>query len=140
MGAIAANLALSGDGTTNGQLDLRYQRTADGQAMVIVAGELDIATAGHAFAYLRTVLESEKRGKLTLNLADLAFCDAAGLSVLARLAAYARRSGRSVRLVSPRPGLVRIMRITGMEEAYPEIRTPLLSMVPSPRQSAVIAE
>jgi anti-sigma B factor antagonist len=140
MRAVAANFALSGDGTTSGQLELQYQRTTDGQAMVIVAGELDIATAGQAFTYLRTVLESEKKGKLTLNLADLVFCDAAGLSVLAKLAAYARRTGRSVRLSAPRPGLVRIMRITGMEEAYPEICTPLLSMVPNPRQSAAITD
>lgn len=140
MRAIAGNLARAGDSTTNGQLELRYQRTADGHAMVMALGELDIATAGHAFAYLRTVLESEKKGKLTLNLADLVFCDAAGLSVLAKLAAYARRTDRSVRLASPRPGLVRIMRITGMDEAYPEISTPLLSMVPTPRQSFATAD
>jgi anti-sigma B factor antagonist len=140
MTAIAGNLARAGDSTANGPLELRYQRTPDGQAMVVALGELDIATAGHAFAYLRTVLEGEKKGKLTLDLADLVFCDAAGLSVLAKLAAYARRTGRTVRLASPRPGLVRIMRITGMDEAYPEICTPLLSMVPSPRQSVATTD
>jgi anti-anti-sigma factor len=140
MGAIAADLARAGDGIANGQLELRYQRTADGHAMVIALGELDIATAGHAHAYLRTVLDGEKKGKVTLNLADLTFCDASGLGVLARLAAHARLTGRSLRIISPRPALVRIMRITGMDAAYPEIATPLLAMVPTPRQATVTAD
>jgi hypothetical protein len=28
------------------------------------------------------------------------------------------------------------MRITGMDEAFPEIRTPVLTMVPGPRQAS----
>ncbi|HEX4829923.1 MAG TPA: STAS domain-containing protein [Trebonia sp.] len=140
MGAIAADLARANDGRMSGQLDLQYQRTADGHALVTARGELDIATAGQAHDYLRAVLEGEKKGKLTLNVGDLTFCDAAGLGVLARLASYARNTGRSVRLASPRPSLVRIMRITGMDAAFPEIRTPVLSMVPSPRQVPVTAD
>ena len=140
MGAIAADLAHVDDGTASRQLELQYQRAADGHAMVTVHGELDIATAAHAHAYLRAVLDSDKKGKVTLNLADLTFCDAAGLGVLARVASHARRTGRSVRLASPRPGLVRIMRITGMDAAFPEIRTPVLSMVPGPRQAAATAD
>src|SRR5438045_1706475 len=45
MGAIAADLARVHDGTRTTQLELGYQRTADGQAMVNLRGELDIATA-----------------------------------------------------------------------------------------------
>ena len=140
MGAIAADLVRFDDDRQSTQLQLLYQRTADGQAMVTARGELDIATIAHADAYLRAVLDSEKKGKVTLNLADLTFCDAAGLGVLARVAGYARRTGRSLRLASPRPGLVRIMRITGMDAAYPEIATPLLAMVPTPRQATVAAD
>jgi anti-sigma B factor antagonist len=140
MGAIATDLARAGDGTTRGQLEFQYQRAADGHAMVCVRGELDIATAAQAHACLRAALDSEKKGKVTLNLADLTFCDAAGLGVLARVAGEARRTGRTVRLAAPRPALVRIMRITGMDAAFPEVRTPLLTMVPEPRQSAAAAE
>jgi anti-anti-sigma factor len=137
MGAIAADLARAGDGAPGTQLEFRYQRTADGHALVSARGELDIATAAQAHAYLRAVLESEKKGKVTLSLAELTFCDAAGLGVLARVAGYARRTGRSLRLTGPRPGLVRIMRITGMDAAFPEVRTPVLTMVPGPRSTAV---
>lgn len=136
MGAIAADLARVHDGTRTTQLELGYQRTADGQAMVNVRGELDIATAEQAHAYLRRVMDGEKKGKVTLNLADLTFCDAAGLGVLAKVAGYARRTGRTLRVSGARPSLLRIMRITGMDEAFPEIRTPALALVncPLPRE------
>ena len=139
MGATAADLARVYDGTRTTQLEFGYQRTADGQAMVNVRGELDIATAEQAHAYLRRVVDGEKKGKITLNLADLTFCDAAGLGVLAKVASYARRTGRTLRVTAARPSLLRIMRITGLDEAFPEIRTPVLAMVncPSPRKGTV---
>ncbi|MCW2935490.1 MAG: anti-sigma-factor antagonist [Actinomycetia bacterium] len=140
MGAMGADLAHAYDGMQEGQLQLLYQRTADGQAMVNVRGELDIATAERAHVYLRAVLDSDKKGKVILNLADLTFCDAAGLGVLAKVASHARRTGRSVRLTSPRPALIRIMRITGMDAVFPEVCTPTLRMVPGPRQSVSTAD
>jgi anti-sigma B factor antagonist len=70
-----------------------------------------------------------------MNLAELTFCDAAGLGVLARVAGHARRSGRSIELVAARPSMVRIMRITGMDEAFPEVRGQALALISWPRQA-----
>ena len=53
-----------------------------GKATVRVRGELDIATADQAYAYLRDVVDSQD-GPVTMNLSELTFCDAAGLGVLA---------------------------------------------------------
>ena len=116
------------------QLELAYQVAADGKATVRVCGELDIATADQAYAYLRDVVDSQP-GPVTMNLAELTFCDAAGLGVLARVAGHARRSGHSLKLTAARPSLLRIMRITGMDEAFPEVRTPTLAMISWPRQA-----
>ena len=118
------------------QLELAYQVTTDGKATVRVRGELDIATADQAYAYLRDVVDSQD-GPVTMNLAELTFCDAAGLGVLARVARYARRSGRSLKLSAARPSLLRIMHITGMDEAFPEVRNPALAMIAWPRQATV---
>lgn len=128
MGAAALDL------TQAMQLELAYQVTTDGKATVRVRGELDIATADQAYAYLRDVVDSQD-GPVTMNLAELTFCDAAGLGVLARVARYARRSGRSLKLTAARPSLLRIMRITGMDEAFPEVRNPALTMIAWPRQA-----
>jgi anti-anti-sigma factor len=117
------------------QLELAYQVAGDGRATVRVTGELDIATADQAYAYLRDVMDSQA-GPVTMNLAELTFCDAAGLGVLARVAGYAKRSGRSLKLTAARPSLLRIMRITGMDEAFPEVRTPTLAVIALPRQAS----
>lgn len=115
------------------QLELGYQ-VADGKATVRVRGELDIATADQAYSYLRDVVDSQD-GPVTMNLAELTFCDAAGLGVLARAAGYARRAGYSLKLTAARPSLVRIMHITGMDEAFPEVRGQGLSILTLPRQA-----
>jgi anti-anti-sigma factor len=117
------------------QLALVYQVTGDGEATVRACGELDIATADQAYAYLRDVVDGQN-GPVTVNLAGLTFCDAAGLGVLARVADHARRSGRSLKLIAARPSLLRIMRITGMDEAFPEVHNPPLDMIAWPRQAA----
>ncbi len=119
-------------------LELAYQVAADGRATVQVRGELDIATADQAYAYLRDIVDSQD-GPVMMNLSGLTFCDAAGLGVLARVAGHARRSGRSLKLTAARPSLVRIMHITGMDEAFPELRSPSPSVLSLPRQLAVPA-
>ena len=87
-------------------------------------------------AYLRDVVDSQD-GPVTMNLSGLSFCDAAGLGVLARVAGHARRSGRSLKLTAARPSLLRIMAITGMDEAFPEVRNPALATIALPRQAAM---
>jgi anti-anti-sigma factor len=116
------------------QLELATQVTPDGRANVRVRGELDIATADQAYTYLRDVVDNQD-GPVLMNLSELTFCDAAGLGVLARVAGHARRSGRSLKLTAARPALVRIMHITGMDEAFPEVRSPALSAITLPRQA-----
>ena len=117
------------------QLELAHQVASDGKATVRVRGELDIATADQAYAYLRDVVDSQP-GPVTMNLAELTFCDAAGLGVLARVAGHARRSGRPLKLAAARPSMVRIMRITGLDETFPEVRSQALTMISWPRQAS----
>jgi anti-anti-sigma factor len=118
------------------QLELACRVAADGKATVKIRGELDIATADQAYAYLRDVVDSQE-GPVLMNLSELSFCDAAGLGVLARVAGHARRAGRSLKLIAARPALLRIMAITGMDEAFPEVRNPDLSTIALPRQAAM---
>jgi anti-anti-sigma factor len=120
------------------QLELSYRVSDEGAATVQMHGELDIATADQAYAYLRDVVDNQP-GPVAIDLAGLAFCDAAGLGVLARAAGHARRSRRTLTLKSARPSLLRIMRITGLDEAFPEVRNPSLALIAWPRQAPVPA-
>jgi anti-sigma B factor antagonist len=92
-----------------------------------VAGELDIATAEQAYSYLSEVIDG-RAAPVTVDLSGLTFCDASGLGVLARAARYARQKGRQLALASARPSLLKIMRITGLDRAFPELH-PTVSAV-----------
>jgi anti-anti-sigma factor len=118
------------------QLELAYYIAADGNATVRARGELDIATADQAYAYLRDVVDGQD-GPITVNLAELTFCDAAGLGALARAQGHARRTGRALKLAATKPSLLRIMRITRMDEAFPEVSGPMIDLIAWPRQLAV---
>jgi anti-sigma B factor antagonist len=91
-----------------------------------VTGELDIATAQEAYAYLSDVLD-HGHAPVNVDLAGVTFCDASGLRVLARIAKQAKQAGRQLKLTSARPSLLKIMRITGLDNVFPELGSPALA-------------
>lgn len=103
------------------QLELSRRTDADGYQVVTVTGELDVATAEQAYAYISGVID-DWPAPVSVDVSGLIFCDAAGLGVLARIARHARQAGRQLRLTSPRPSLLKIMRITGLDRVFPELQ------------------
>ncbi len=103
------------------QLELSCRTEEDGSQVVSVTGELDIATAEQAYAYISDVIDGWP-APVSVDLAGLTFCDASGLGALARVARHARQAGRQLKLTSARPSLVKIMRITGLDRTFPELR------------------
>jgi anti-sigma B factor antagonist len=106
------------------QLELSCRTDEDGYQVVTVTGELDVATAEQAYGYISAIIDDRIEGPapVSVDLAGLTFCDASGLGVLARAARHARQAGRQLRLTSARPSLLKIMRITGLDRAFPELR------------------
>ncbi len=96
------------------QLELSSRMGADGYQIISVTGELDIATAEKAYAYISEVIDSWQV-PVTVDLSGLTFCDASGLGVLAKVARHARQAGRQLKLTSARPPLLKIMRMTGLD-------------------------
>jgi anti-sigma B factor antagonist len=103
------------------QLELSCRTGADGNQVVSVTGELDIATAEQAYAYISDVIDSWPTA-VSVDLSGLSFCDASGLGVLAKIARHARQAGRQLKLTSARPPLLKIMRLTGLDGVFPELR------------------
>jgi anti-anti-sigma factor len=101
-------------------LELACATDGDGNQIISVTGELDIATAEQAYAYISDVIDSWPE-PVSVDLSGLTFCDASGLGALARTARHARQAGRQLRLTAARPSLLKIMRITGLDRAYPEL-------------------
>jgi anti-sigma B factor antagonist len=108
-------------GAERAQLELSCRTGANGYQIVSVTGELDIATAEQAYSYISEIIDG-RLAPVTVDLSGLTFCDASGLGVLARAARYARQKGRQLMLASARPSLLKIMRITGLDGAFPELR------------------
>jgi anti-anti-sigma factor len=106
------------------QLELSCATDGDGNQIISVAGELDVATAEQAYAYISDVIDAWpglSPAPVSVDLSGLTFCDASGLGALARIARHARQAGRQLRLTAARPSLLKIMRITGLDRAYPEL-------------------
>lgn len=107
-------------GTEPLALELSCREDGDGNQVVSVAGELDIATAEQAYIYISDVIDAWPL-PVSVDLSGLTFCDASGLGVLARTARHARTAGRQLRLIAARPSLLKIMRITGLDRSFPEL-------------------
>ena len=106
------------------QLELSCATDGDGNQIISVTGELDVATAEQAYAYISDVIDAwlgESPAPVSVDLSGLTFCDASGLGALARVARHARQAGRQLRLTAARPSLLKIIRITGLDRAYPEL-------------------
>jgi anti-anti-sigma factor len=107
-----------GAGRPAAQLTMSCASNWPGPTTVTLAGELDVTTADQAYGYVREVIDVH-RGAVMLDVAGLSFCDARGLAALARMSRHARQSGCSLHLVAPRPQLVKIIRITGLDHHLP---------------------
>jgi anti-sigma B factor antagonist len=103
------------------QLEFSCRTDADGYQVVTVTGELDIATAEQAYTYISGVID-DRPAPVRVDMGGVTFCDASGLGVLAKIARHARQAGLQLRLTSARPSLLKIMRITGLDRAFPELR------------------
>jgi anti-anti-sigma factor len=109
-------------------MELSHRICPTGEAVVALGGELDIVSAEVAVNYVRDVIDRHG-GPVTVNLTALAFCDVRGLAALVRMAGYAEQQGCSFRLDSPRPSLVKIMRITRLDRRF--LASPLFALGPT---------
>lgn len=97
-------------------------RPDDQTQILSVRGELDLATADGLYRRGRAAIRHQAR-LLLLDLADLSFCDACGLSAIVRIANEAQAVGCFYALVAPQPLVVKLLRITGLDARLPVFAT-----------------
>ncbi len=83
-------------------------------AVIAVSGELDMSTAPDLSDALADVVDRHPRD-LTVDLADLAFIDSTGLTVLVRASKQLRDHDATLRLASPTPSVRRVLEIVGLD-------------------------
>ena len=80
-------------------------------------GELDIATVPELRERLLGLLGPGVR-LLIIDLSGMSFCDVAGLAVLIGTQRRATARGIVVRLAAPRPQVLKLLRITGLDRSF----------------------
>jgi anti-sigma B factor antagonist len=100
-------------------LQLEARRAADGRcACVTVRGELDSQTAPLLAEVVGHLLDEPPIGRVELDLAGLAFIDAAGIRCLLQCESAVDRTGAHFDVRDPTPETVRILHIVGLARHF----------------------
>lgn len=98
-------------------LQLEHRQDADGRDVVVVRGEIDVATSASLRDELYAVIDGGSRS-LVIDLSGLGFIDSSGLGVLVGSLKHMReRDGRLVISGLRQPAL-RVFEITGLTELF----------------------
>jgi anti-sigma B factor antagonist len=92
----------------------------DDSVTVVVAGELDVATAGQLRSYALDALRGGAR-QFILVMTGVSFIDAAGLGTLVALALHAARQDTGFLLGDVSPSVARLLKLTGLNRAFSSV-------------------
>lgn len=92
-------------------------RTENRGAVTVLhlAGELDMGTAPELESAVEALVEAD-RSRLLLQLAELEFCDSAGLNSFIRGDRRCRRQGGWLRITAARGHVKRVVELSGIDE------------------------
>jgi anti-sigma B factor antagonist len=95
----------------------------DGQALLAVTGEIDMATAEALFRQATALIDDGAR-QLVLDLGGVTFCDSLGLAALVRVYRHGTAAGCVLRLTNPHDHVAHVLHISGLDQ--------ILEVVPAP--------
>ncbi|HEY2217476.1 MAG TPA: STAS domain-containing protein [Solirubrobacteraceae bacterium] len=90
----------------------------EGDALLTLSGELDIATIPRLEAAVDATLTGDLR-TLTIDLSGLSFVDSSGLRMFIVLDQRASEEGWTLRLTRPGEQALMVFRVSGVEENLP---------------------
>jgi anti-sigma B factor antagonist len=91
-------------------------RECDGQDVVALRGELDVADAANVAATLAVVAASGRQ--IIVDLEGLDFIDSSGLAALVRARHHARHAGFDLMLAAPQQQVLRMLAITRLSDVF----------------------
>ncbi|WP_084549949.1 STAS domain-containing protein [Actinomadura rifamycini] len=102
---------------TRHEVAATVEAVSSASTLMRVTGHLDLATARHFAAALAEVITT-RRPNVVIDASGLGFCDSAGLAALEMAGALAETCGGTVTVTRPRPGVARLLRITGLDSRF----------------------
>jgi anti-anti-sigma factor len=106
------------------QLEIR-EEPAEGTHVLVLLGELDIATSTRLDERLESIIEDSSE-HLIIDLSALGFMDSMGLQVLLRARRRLGRQERRLVLVCPPGPILRLLVVTNLDSAFsihPDLRS-----------------
>ncbi len=91
-------------------------RESNGQVVVALRGELDIADAASVAAALVAVVA--RAPEIVVDLAGLEFIDASGVAALVLARVQARRAGGDLLLAAPQDQVLRVLAVIHLAEVF----------------------
>lgn len=98
-------------------LDVQIQ-AYPGQAMLVLHGELDLATKSRLHEVAMAQLDVSGLATLGLDLTDITFLDSSGVSVLVELRNQAQERGINLEIVAVSRSAARVLTIVGLADSF----------------------
>jgi anti-anti-sigma factor len=92
-------------------------RRMPGHTVLVVGGDLDIATTAALRDEIVKILAATTT-PVIIDLSGVSFCDASGLALLVGAQRRAQLDGRTVVLAGPRPNVLKLLHITGLDRTF----------------------
>jgi anti-sigma B factor antagonist len=92
-------------------------RECNGQLVVCLRGELDVAAAAKVAAALVQVAVLARQ--VIVDLEGLGFIDSSGLAALVRARKHAQQAGGDLLLAAPQRQVLRVLAVTRLTEVFP---------------------
>jgi anti-sigma B factor antagonist len=89
---------------------------SDGQVVVVLRGELDVADAVRVVAEITEVAARDL--DIVIDLAGLEFIDSSGVAALVRARSLALHAGGDLLLAAPREQVLRVLALTRMIDVF----------------------
>ncbi len=129
----AVNMDRSGAVGTDDVGGISYVAVAD-DVVVTLWGEIDVALRGKASEAMAFVIDHQ--GTVTIDVAEVAFIDSAGIAFILQLYALCLEEGRGIALRNPTEAIEELFEMIGMAGRIPIQRTSLQAILAAQRPLA----
>lgn len=99
------------------KLEITVRDVGENSAVITLSGEMDIHSSPRLLEEIST-LSGEGRPFIVLDLSALIYLDSTGLGAMSAGLKRAGEAGGFIRLVSPRPGVTKVLRLSEFERIF----------------------
>lgn len=98
-------------------MKIEHHPVNDGVIRLAVTGEIDFNTADELYDAVTVALTHARAADIVVDLADVIFCDSAGIDAILRARTHAARHGTSLQVINPHGIVHRALDLTGALDA-----------------------